>query len=87
MGGHVLASVPGGVAELACYQGTSQPLDSRNGRNVWLVAWVIARVLAYQETAGPLARSVSLRFAPPVSGCHAVNAPVELVGAGTHSGL
>ena len=83
MGGYVPAAVPGGLAELACHPGTSQSLDSRNKRSVWLVSSVTARILAYQETAGPLA----LRFAPPAPGCHAVNVPLKWQAPGPRSGL
>jgi hypothetical protein len=75
------AAVPGGLAELARHPGMSQSLDSRNKRNVWLVSWVIARVLAYQETAGSLA----LRFAPfcsPGSRMPRRERAVEMAGAG-----
>jgi len=82
VGGYVPAAVPGGLAELACHPGTSQSLDSRNKRNVWLVSSVIAHVLAYQETAGPLA----LRFAPfrsPGSRMPRRERAVEMAGAGS----
>jgi hypothetical protein len=73
MGGDVLAGVPGGLAELAGIRGMSQPWDSRDSHNLWLVTLANTRVLGYQGTAGSLARSGPLRFAPPGSGCHAVN--------------
>ena len=84
VGGDVLAGVPA-LRSSRAIRGTSQPLDSRSRRNVWLLTSVTARVFAYQGTTGPLA----LRFAPirsPGFRMPRGECAVELAGAGDAQG-
>jgi hypothetical protein len=86
-GGHVLAGVPGDLAELAGHpRHVPAPRFTPPGA---MSGWSHRSPRASSRTrgtSGTLARSGSLRFAPPVSGCHAVNVQLSLWAAGTHRG-
>jgi hypothetical protein len=68
-------------------RGTSQPSDSRatSATSGWSHRSPHASSRT-RGTAGPLARSDSLRFAPPVSGCHGMSVQFELAGGGGAQG-
>ena len=73
VGGYLLPAVSGGLAGLRAMREYVLPLDSHHPRNVRLVTSANARPCIPGELPGSLARSGSLRFAPPASGCLAVN--------------